>query len=66
MATKSKAQMHFDCLMIESLVKSMVVRGETDNEKLVAAVDEIFPPQNSDEIEAYSEAILYAKLSILN
>jgi len=64
--TKSKAQMHFDCLMIEAFVKSMVVKGETNNEKLVAAVDEMFPPQNNEEMEAYSEAIIYAKYSILN
>ena len=64
--TKSKEQMHFDCLLIEAFVKSMVVKGETNNEKLVAAVDEMFPPQNNEEMEAYSEAILYAKYSILN
>jgi hypothetical protein len=58
--------MRINCLMIESLVKSMVVKGETDNEKLVKAVDEMFPPQDNEEMEAYSEAIIYAKYSILN
>ena len=58
--------MRFNCLLIEALVKDMVVKGETDNEKLVKAVDEMFPPQDNEEMEVYSEAIIYAKYSILN
>lgn len=59
-------QMYFNCLMIETLVKSLVIKGITDNEKLVAAVDEMLPPLNDKEMEAYSEAIIYAKLGVLN
>jgi len=44
----------------------MVLKGTIDNEKLVAAVDEVFPPTTPDEMERYSEAIIYAKYSILN
>jgi hypothetical protein len=66
MTTKSKEQMYFNCLMIEAMVKTMVIQGTTGNEKLVAAVDEVYQPQNSEEMEAYSEAIIYAKYSILN
>ena len=62
----AKEEMHFNCLMIEALVKSMVIKGVTDNEKLVAAVDEQFHPNNNEEMEAYSEAIIYAKHSVLN
>ena len=62
----TKEQMYMNCLMIEAFVKSMVVKGETNNEKLVAAVDDAFHPKNSEEMEAYSEAIIYAKYSILN
>jgi hypothetical protein len=62
----AKEEMHFNCLMIEALVKSMVIKGITDNEKLVAAVDEQFHPNNNEEMEAYSEAIIYAKHSVLN
>ena len=66
MTTKSKEQMYFNCLMIEALVKTMVIEGTTDNKKLTAAVDEIMMPQNNEEMEAYSEAIIYAKCSVLN
>ena len=66
MTTKSKEQMYFNCLMIEAMIKTMVIQGTTDNEKLVAAVDEILPPDTNEEMEAYSEAIIYAKYSVLN
>jgi hypothetical protein len=52
--------------MIEAMIKSMVINGTIDNEKLVEAVDNMFHPQNSEEMEKYSEAIIYAKYSILN
>ena len=42
------------------------MQGITDNEKLVAAVDNIFPPDTSEEMEKYSEAIIYAKYGVLN
>lgn len=61
-----KEQMYFNCLMIEAMIKSMVINGTIDNEKLVEAVDNMFHPQNSEEMEKYSEAIIYAKYSILN
>ena len=64
--TKTKEQLHFDCLLIEGLIKSMVIEGTTDNEKLTEAVDQMFHPQNDEEMEAYSEAIIYAKYSVLN
>ena len=66
MTTKSKEQMYFNCLMIEALVKTMVIQGTTDNKKLTAAVDEAMMPQTNEEMEAYSEAIIYAKCSVLN
>ena len=62
----AKEEMYFNCLMIEALVKSMVIKGITDNRKLVEAVDEQFHPNNEDEMEAYSEAIIYARLGVLN
>ena len=62
----SEEMMYLRCMAIESMVKTMVLNGNIDNEKLVAAVDEVFPPATSDEMERYSEAIIYAKYSILN
>ena len=58
--------MYFNCMAIEVLVRSMVMRGIDDNLKLVAAVDKEFRPQNSWEMEVYSEAIIYAKQGVLN
>ena len=62
----SEEMMYLRCLTIEAMVKTMVLNGNIDNEKLVEAVNNIFPPTTSDEMERYSEAIIYAKYSILN
>ena len=43
-----------------------MIQGITDHEKLVAAVDFRFKPKNDFEMEMYSEAIIYAKYSVLN
>ena len=64
--TKNNEQIQLNCLLIEALVKAMVIKGTTDNEKLVAAVDELYPPMSEWEMEVYSEAIIYAKLGVLN
>lgn len=62
----TKEQMYMNCLMIEAFVKSIVIKGTTDNATLVSMVDETFHPETNEEMEAYSEAIIYAKYSILN
>ena len=62
----TKEQMYMNCLMIEAFVKSIVINGTTDNATLVSMVDEQFHPETNEEMEAYSEAIIYAKYSILN
>jgi hypothetical protein len=64
--TKNNEQIQLNCLLIEALVKAMVIKGTTDNKKLVAAVDELYPPISEWEMEVYSEAIIYAKLGVLN
>lgn len=66
MTKKSSTEIQSNCLLIESLVKTWVLQGTIDNAKLVAAVDDQFHPQNEWEMEMYSDAILYAKYSILN
>jgi len=58
--------MYFNCMAIEELVRSMVMRGIDDNFKLVMAVNKEFQPQNTWEQEMYSEAIIYAKQGVLN
>ena len=62
----SEEMMYIRCMAIESMVKTMVLNGNIDNEKLVEAVNNVFPPTTPDEMERYSEAIIYAKYSILN
>ena len=54
------------CLQVEALVRIMVMKGINDNEALVAAVDASFRPETEEEQELYSEAILYARLGVLN
>ena len=66
MTKKNNLEIQFNCLLIEDLVKCWVSRGITDTEKLVELVDTQFHPQNEWEMEMYSEAIIYSKLSILN
>ena len=43
--TTENQELYFNCLLIEAMIKSMVINGETNNEKLVAAVDEQFHPK---------------------
>ena len=62
----SEEMMYIRCLAIEALVKGMVLKGIIDTESLVEAVDNMFLPDTTDEMERYSEAIIYAKYSILN
>jgi hypothetical protein len=62
----TKEQMYMNCLEIEAMVKTAVIKGMIDNETLVSLVDDHFHPETKEEMEAYSEAIIYAKFSILN
>ena len=62
----SEEQMYIRCLTIEAMVKTMVMQGITDNEKLVEAVDAKYHPTTEWEQEMYSEAIIYAKHAVLN
>ena len=62
----SEEQMYVRCLTIEAMIREMVIKGETDNEKLVEVVDNIYRPETDEEMEHYSEAIIYAKYGVLN
>ena len=62
----SDEMMYLRCLAIEALVKGMVLKGITDTESLVEVVDGMFLPDTMEEMERYSEAIIYAKFSLLN
>ena len=62
----TNSEMYMKCMQIEALVTTMVICGITDNKKLVEAVDNKFHPSNEWEQEMFSEAIIYAKQSVLN
>jgi hypothetical protein len=64
--TKNNKDIYFNCLQIEAMVRTLVMQGITNNEELVTAVDVQFHPKNDFEMEQYSEAIIYAKYSVLN
>ena len=62
----SEEMMYVRCLAIEAMVRDMVMKGTTNNGELVEAVDNVFRPDTADEMEKYSEAIIYAKYGVLN
>jgi hypothetical protein len=64
--TKSNTEIYLNRLLIEQMVREMVLKGESNNENIVANVDVIFHPESQFEMEEYSEAILYGKYSVLN
>jgi hypothetical protein len=37
-----------------------------DREEIVYKIDDMYEPETEEEMEAYSEAILYARLGVLN
>jgi len=53
------------CLEIENWTRSFTMRG-MDREEIVYKIDEMYQPETLNEMEAYSEAILYARLGVLN
>jgi hypothetical protein len=53
------------CWEVENWTRSLTMRG-LDREEIVARIDEMYEPETLDEMEAYSEAILYARLGVLN
>jgi hypothetical protein len=53
------------CLEVENWTRSLTMRG-LDREEIVYRIDEMYEPETLDEMEAYSEAILYARLGVLN
>jgi hypothetical protein len=64
--TKNNTEIQLNCFLIETIIKQLVVNGITDSKVLVKQVDSIFPPESEEEMEAYSESIIYAKQSLLN
>ena len=53
------------CFEVENWTRSFTMRG-MDKDEIVARIDELFEPETDEEMEAYSEAIIYARLGVLN
>jgi hypothetical protein len=64
--TKNNTEIQLNCFLIETMVRSLVINGITDNKKIVDVIDAKFHPENEWEMEMYSEAIIYAKQAVLN
>ena len=58
-------ELQVKCLEVENWTRSLTMRG-IDREEIVYKIDEMYEPESLDEMEAYSEAILYARLGVLN
>jgi hypothetical protein len=53
------------CWEVENWTRSLTMRG-LDREEIVARIDDMYEPETEEEMEAYSEAIIYARLGVLN
>lgn len=53
-------------LLVEAMVKAMVINGQDSEDEIVKAVSITFQPQTDEEKIAYSEAIVFTRLGILN
>lgn len=62
----TNTQLALNCLAIEEIVRAHVIRGVVEPDKLVAVVDQYYHPKTPWEMEIYSEAIIYARLGVLN
>ena len=59
------AELQVRCLEVENWTRSLTMRG-MDRQEIVYRIDEMYEPESEEEMEAYSEAILYARLGVLN
>ncbi len=59
------SELQIKCLEVENWTRSLVMRGY-NREEIVGRIDEMYEPETDEEMEAYSEAIVYARLGILN
>jgi hypothetical protein len=58
-------ELQIKCWEVENWTRALVMRGE-DREEIVARIEEMYEPETEEEMEAYSEAIVYARLGVLN
>ena len=53
------------CWEVENWTRSLTMRG-LERDEIVARIDEMYEPETDEEMEAYSEAIIYARGGVLN
>ena len=58
-------ELQIKCWEVENWTRSLTMRG-LEREEIVGRIDEMYEPESEEEMEAYSEAILYARLGVLN
>jgi hypothetical protein len=58
-------ELQIKCWEVENWTRALVMRGES-REDIVARIEEMYEPETEEEMEAYSEAIVYARLGVLN
>lgn len=56
----------YKALMVEAATKLLVLKGIIDWEILIDNIDLEFQPTTVEEMEVLSEAVIYARCSILN
>ena len=59
------AELLTKCLEVETWTRSLTMRG-LERDEIVARIDDMYEPETLEEMEVYSEAILYARFGVLN
>lgn len=62
----NKNDLFYKALMVEAATKLLVLKGMNDWELLIDEIDTQFQPTTVEEMEVLSEAVIYARCSILN
>lgn len=60
------AELHVKCLEVEALTKHYILRGISSTDEITYKIDEFLEPETLEEMDAYSESILYARYAVLN
>lgn len=58
-------ELQVKCWEIENWTRSLTMRG-LERDEVVGRIDEMYEPETEEEMDAFSEAILYARYGVLN
>jgi hypothetical protein len=62
----NNAELMYKAFLIESTTKLLVLEGVTNWEILVKEINNQYQPTTVDEMEIFSDAIIYARCAVLN